>query len=408
MLEIERHNNDQMCVRPVGTGNFNFRPSITALDPASYERGLSSNQISPSSRTSSDGVSPTQRQSPLAKTPGSDISYNRTSPVIHRKSPGSDISYNRPQILQYRPVQHSSSFSDSVSAHHRYIRPTGAMDNASIHMDNNYYGIRPYSRPQMGHNGYNPGQGRPMVAASTVGGNFVRYPANGHSQLHPPHPHYMSAARPIMGDNYRHGGIVRTNMNGPEVINSTYAAPAPQTNGDLYRYGANIRPNMTGAAEPVKFEQGADGLPMSGQYHVSPNSENAGPPMLYRRPSPGIPGSNREFSDTASVRSQSNYSGYNVRPYMPSQHYNARRDSDAGSVHSSDNSSGIYIPHENLEVYRREVKKSKDPEQYFEFGKQLILVSEGFILLIKNCEKTLLAWKLSEFEKTLKFCMLKL
>lgn len=37
----------------------------------------------------------------------------------------------------------------------------------------------------------------------------------------------------------------------------------------------------------------------------------------------------------------------------------------------------ILIPHENLEAYRQEVKKSNDPVKQFEFAKQLILVAEG-------------------------------
>jgi hypothetical protein len=65
------------------------------------------------------------------------------------------------------------------------------------------------------------------------------------------------------------------------------------------------------------------------------------------------------------------------RPYIPPATSAPPKDNDSVSIRSSTTTASISIPHENLEAYRQEVKKSKDPIQQFEFAKQLILVAEG-------------------------------
>ena len=72
-----------------------------------------------------------------------------------------------------------------------------------------------------------------------------------------------------------------------------------------------------------------------------------------------------------------------ARNPQPQQHHQHRKESDAMSNHSNESGvSGVsvplnFVPHENLESYRQEIKNSKDPIKHFEFGKQLILVAEG-------------------------------
>ena len=72
-------------------------------------------------------------------------------------------------------------------------------------------------------------------------------------------------------------------------------------------------------------------------------------------------------------------------PIVPQTFHNARLQtpsnldmSDAISIRSGGTSAtSATIPHENLEAYRTEIKKSKDPVKQFEFSKQLVLVAEG-------------------------------
>ncbi|KAJ3331052.1 hypothetical protein HDU91_003426, partial [Kappamyces sp. JEL0680] len=70
------------------------------------------------------------------------------------------------------------------------------------------------------------------------------------------------------------------------------------------------------------------------------------------------------------------------RPFVPVSS-GPGPDSDTVSLHSTTTTTTsvrvreTLIPHENLEAYRQEVKKSKDPIKQFDFAKQLILVAEG-------------------------------
>jgi hypothetical protein len=202
-----------------------------------------------------------------------------------------------------------------------------------------------------------------------------------------------------------------------------YTAPPARYSGEQGHAAAARYSGEQGyTAPPARYsgEQGAALRPSPNPHRPrsrSPNNQYVEPGNLaYRIPSyePGFAPPTHLIYDSMSYQypqhrmvwpsndSGSVYSGvsnHQQQRMIPPQNYNSmpnqqqrvmqrpqnhsRNQDDTASVYStnSNNVREVLIPHENLEQYRQDVKKSNDPAQQFAFAKQLILVAEGILII---------------------------
>jgi hypothetical protein len=119
----------------------------------------------------------------------------------------------------------------------------------------------------------------------------------------------------------------------------------------------------------------------------SVHGSNSSAHIAYARPMPTRPTQPVQYNYAQSVQHQPPNTSPIVMPNVPVGQP-TRRGSDASinsTILTHGNSTIVreaLIPHENLESYRQEVKKSNDPIKQFQFAKQLILVAEGIPIVI--------------------------
>ena len=200
-----------------------------------------------------------------------------------------------------------------------------------------------------------------------------------------------------------------------------YTAPPARYSGEQGHAAAARYSGEQGyTAPPARYsgEQGAALRPSPNPHRPrsrSPNNQYVEPGNLaYRIPSyePGFappthliynqnqyPQHRMVWPSNDSGSVYSGVSNHQQQRMIPPQNYNSmpnqqqrvmqrpqnhsRNQDDTASVYStnSNNVREVLIPHENLEQYRQDVKKSNDPAQQFAFAKQLILVAEGILII---------------------------